>query len=462
MPTIERYTAKQGPGVIQNAGVNPNSFGGQAFEALGQFGNVLQQTARHLQAQQDDVDLTNLASQFDVLIPQAKQAALSHPEVQAVEDPIERQQVLAQKFEEILTQGREDIEKSTQSEAVKTALLSHQQRLFPSSLVQLHQESMTQQADENNAKLTQHGIDLAHNLPRIPDTGERAIKLNNYRMLLERSEQRGLMSKLDVTNKWHNFSQNYLESQMDYLRQTNPSQLQRMDRDGAFMELDPLRRLKILAQANQDQDHAETMQEKANKKMMDAHELDWSAQANQGKLSAFQLTEALAGRNQFITPDKARQYATINENPPDVGGTSPVQVLMQAYHGQEMSLATIRATRKKLNQAALDLGRPSRQFDKALNELQADELSMRTVTAAEKAASVQYAKDRYAMESDPKLPGMIGTFQKNQEEKEKAEIQMRIKKGEKPDAVLDDIRKRHEKKKTDIPDRTKGVLDLLK
>ena len=87
---------------------------------------------------------------------------------------------------------------------------------------------------------------------------------------------------------------------------------------------------------------------------------------------------------------------------------------------------------------------------------------MRGVDAAEMTAKIQYAKDRHTAEADQKLPGMIGTMQKNQEQIEQAEIQMRIRKGEKPDAVLDDIKKRHEAKKKAVPERSKGVLDLLK
>ncbi len=463
MPRIAIPTAQTGPGTIGASAASPNSFGAQAFERIGEFGKALEITANHIQAQRDELDLTDVASKFDILIPQAQQAAIAHPNVQAETDPARRRDLLSQTFEDLLTKGRESIlQDKSFSTAVQTALESHQKRMLPSAIIQLQHNDMVQQVDENNAMIDRVGAQIALDAPKIIDPGERAMRINTFQMILERSVKSGLMTSHAKEAKWNAFNQVVLENQMDYLRQTNPSLMFQQDRDGAFAKLDPMKRLKVLSDANSDQEKLHTVQERNFKRVQDAHEQDWSAQANQGRLSTFQLSEALAGKNAYITPDKAREYARINANPPDLTNGGPVQVIIQKYHSGPINRTRITQARKELRQAALEMGHPSQLIDKAMNELQSDEMSMRTVDAAEKAANVQYGLDRAKMEAEPKLPGMIGTFQKNMEEKEKAEIQMRIRKGEKPDAVLDDIKKRHEAANQAIPERSKSVLELLK
>jgi hypothetical protein len=101
-------------------------------------------------------------------------------------------------------------------------------------------------------------------------------------------------------------------------------------------------------------------------------------------------------------------------------------------------------------------------LDKALNELQTDQRTMRTIIAAETQAKIVSAEDRLKMESPPQLPGRLGQFQKNLDEKDKAEMRNRIRKGEDPGKVVDEILKRKEQQADAIPDRNKGVMDLLK
>ena len=453
MPQIPIPTAQRSPTVLQLPNVSPNSFGAQAGEQISQFGQALERTAFHLQAQQDELQLTAMAGQLDLAVDAAKQSALQHP-VLAARPGI---------FEDGMNAARETIEKGTQSTAVQRALLAHQYRIVPQAVIQLQHESMVRLKGENDTMLFKELDNTAREIPTMSDPVMREEALMRIRTHLERSKQSGLMTPLDAEKTWSKFKLDVLENNMDYLRQTNPTKMQELDRQGAFAELDPMKRLKVLSDASKDVEHAETVNEKNFKKLQDAWNADWSARANLGQLSVFEQTQALAGLHPFITSDKAREYAKINANPPDVGGAStPIRVIVQEYHGKPITRQNIEVTRKKLNATARELGVPSPLLDKALNELQADEMSMRGVDAAEMTAKIQYAKDRHTAEADQKLPGMIGTMQKNQEQIEQAEIQMRIRKGEKPDAVLDDIKKRHEAKKKAVPERSKGVLDLLK
>jgi hypothetical protein len=451
IPKIDTYTAQGRQAVLSLPAVSPDSFGHQAFGQLSEFGQKLQEVSYAIQSQRDQIQLTDMASQLDLAIPQAQQTALQHPIVS------ERPQI----FQDEVIKARERIAKGTESSAVHTALLSHQQRTMPQAVLHLQQQSMVQMQDDNNAMLTKAMNDAALKIPTLADPAQRVETLGGIRKILDDSTSRKLMTKDHAEKTWATFQATVMDKQMDYLRQTDPQLMRTMDRNGEFKYLDATVRLKHLAQASDDAEKDATYQEKAFTATQHSHELDWSAQANQGRLSDFQLSEALAGRNRYITPDKAREYAKINASPPDVSATAPSQVIMQQYHGGPITRSRIAAARNQLTNAAREMGRPSAAFDKALNELQADEMSMRTVDAAEKTANIQNAKDQYQMDAAPKLPGMIGTFQKNVEEKEKAEIQLRVRKGEKPEAVIAELKKRHEAQSKAIPERSKSVLELV-
>lgn len=375
-----------------------------------------------------------------------------------------------QKFTKIEAQVRGELMKRSRSGVVQRALTSHVQKTFPEELIEVRRGARKLGIESELATLDREEDTFSRQAAEAPTPQARDDITNLYEGLLARARDRRFLSPTQYEQKRQSFQHKTLERNMDFLRRTDRSHLRQMDREGAFSVLDPIKRLKILEAARADEDREDTRNDRAFNDAQDAVEREVSALANQGLWPDADIEAALQGKDPFITPDKARQLKTINENPVTGEGSLQIRAVMQEYHGGPSTLGRIAATRKELNRAALELGRPNPIIDKALNELQTDERTMRGVQAQELSAGIKFAEDEVKSRSDLVLPGRLGTIQKNKQASELAELRNTIRRmmqrgispSEAARKAADEMLKRKQQEKEATPQHRKDIQELDK
>ena len=464
MPRLPQPTAQGRPAQANMPYASPWHFGSQAFHDTTEFGSTLQRTGFALQQQQDEIETVRLASEYDVKLPQVIQEVMDDPQInrEMQNAPDERARMAIQQSELELRVGemRKALTENS-SPAVQQVLMKHQFQRFPQAVTHMQTETMKRRADANAAQLDAVMADKAVAIPQMADPESRAVALGEVRGLLERAVDGRTMTEDAAVQKWTRFQHGVLEHQMDYLRRTDRQQLRELDRSGQFDALGTDKRLKILSQASADELREESMRDKAHNEVRMVVQEEYQARANQGLLREDELRHMLAGRNAYVKPDESRELARVNAAPPMTrheGGDEAVQAVMLGYHAGPSSLERIKQTRKSL----LGLKVKSKDLDKAFNELQTDERTMRSVQASEMAAGIRFAEDEVKSKTQPTLPGRLGQKQKNMNEAELAEMRTKIRKGMKPEEAANSVIEKRKEEEEAMPKRRQRVLDALK
>ena len=287
--------------------------------------------------------------------------------------------------------------------------------------------------------------------------------------------QIGKLYKADeAESKIHAMGRDLQEAQALTEMQTDPSTVGRRLLMGGtgFEKIAPDTRARMATQAfgiAETRERKETETQKRNLDIAkDAVHRSWSAAANQGELSPSELTQALRGENPYITPDQARTLTERNDNPV-MGGGLPVRVIMDEYHAGPPTLSRVLTARAALKHLESTLTERTPLLDRAYKELQVEQRSAesagraeRGVHAAEITAGIQWATESYKAQIGPTLPGMIGQMQRNQHRADENELKARIRKGADPAKALEEILKKRKTKTDALPEKNKGVLDLVK
>jgi hypothetical protein len=452
VPKIPTINAQGSPGILQLPRPTPQTFGAGGFQALTKTSEQLADIDARLQQQQDELDFTTLAGDYKLKVGEAQLALKDDPNYLGHE----------QTFTKAEADIRREVMGQAQSGVVQRALTAHFAKTFPEHLLEVKTSARKLWADSEVATLDQEEDVLSRDAAEAMTPQVRTDTANLYESLLGRAHDRGLLSASQFEAKRQSFQQKSLEKRMDFLRRTDRSRLRDEDRQGDFRGLDPIKHLKILEAARADEDREETRNDKAFKQAQDTVELSWSGLANQGLLPEAEIEAALKGEDPFITPDKARQYKTINENPVTGEGQLQIRSVMQDYHSGPSTQGRIERTRKELNRLAREMGHPHPLLDKAMNELQTDERTMRSVQAAEVSAGIKVFEDAYKSQAAPVLPGRLGTFQRNKQEADKAEGRNKIRRGMDPAKAADEALKRKQQESESTPQHRKDMQELLK
>jgi len=424
-------------------------FAVQGFEELTRFGGKMVQIADAFQRSKDELELLNLRGEYD---GQVKNAAL---EVQADPEYTAQPKRFLEKAETI----QKDILAKTTRTPVRQALEGYFGKTLPTQIVEVKDGALKLMRQSIVADMDRSEDALSRKAGEgTPDERNEAIK--EYADIVTRNESRGVINPIDAEKRRQSFREKSLERNMDILRRTDRKQLRELDRKGAFDDLATEKRLKILEAARQDEEAEERREERHFNKAKEVVEQYYSSLANFGSIAESELQDMLVGKHPFISPDKARQLQQVNESPPTGQGNIQVRTIMQEYYSGARTQERIDRTRSELRRLATS--RPSTVLSKAFNELQADEMGMRGVQAAEINAGIQWAGNAYDTMVGPILPGKLGTFQRNQAQAEKAEINKRIREGENPQKVLDEIQKRKEAERDLVPERNQGVMELTR
>ena len=419
-------------------------------EAIGENAVQWAQIEATLQKQKDDLEIATLTGQYDAGVEAIKLTLTQDPNYLSHEAAFTRQ----------VSELQESVISSTQRPAVQQALRARTALRFPKEAVAVRANAMKLFGESQLAQMDQLEEELSKRAAESPSEVDRNDAIQLYEAVARRARERGFLNPLQEQQKRRSFTEKVLEKQMDVLRRTDRSTLYRLDREGAFTTLDPVKRLKTLESARLDGEREIQQDERVFKQAQDVVERDWSAQANQGRLSDAEIERALIGQHPFITPDKARQYKTINENPLTGGTNLPIRIIMQDYHSGPSVQARIDATRKQLKALQLESGQPNKLLDAAFGELQTDERTMRGVHAQEVSAGIKLAEDDYKTKAPTVLPGKLGTMQRNQQAADLAEIRNKIRRGRDPAKAVEESLKRRKAEGENLPNRTKNILEL--
>jgi len=419
-------------------------------QAIGENAVQWAQIEATLQKQKDDLEIATLTGQYDAAVEAIKLTLTQDPNYLGHEAAFTRQ----------VSELQENVISSTQRPPVQQALRARTALRFPKEAVEVRATALKLFGESQLAQLDRIEEDLSKRTAEATLEVDRNDAIQVYEALIRRARERGFLNPLQEQQKRRSFTDKVLEKQMDVLRRTDRSTLYRLDREGAFTTLDPVKRLKILESARVDGEREIQQDERVFKQAQDVVERDWSAQANQGKLSDTEIERALIGQHPFITPDKARQYKTINENPLTGGTNLPIRIIMQEYHSGPSVQTRIDATRQQLKVLQLESGQPNKLLDAAFGELQTDERTMRGVRAQEISAGIKLAEDDYRTKVPTVLPGKLGQMQRNQQAADLAEIRNKIRRGAKPEKAVEDSLKRRKTEGENLPNRTRNILEL--
>jgi hypothetical protein len=238
------------------------------------------------------------------------------------------------------------------------------------------------------------------------------------------------------------------------------------DPNGKYARADLDTKLKLKETARKTIEDQERRQDKLTKEVREIVERGWSAAANQGKISDAEMQEALTGQHPYITPDKARQFKTINENPSTGEGGDQVRVLRTMYRLTEGTERDVRKAMSDLRRVQSQLGKPSKLVDDFANELQSD--LFRAQNQGISRENVQVQRDNRAIrdiqtsydawvESNPFLKKLLG----NVSERDKARLADTYKK-QGPEAaktLLDSLTKQGTTKKDSIEQKHGPALN---
>ncbi len=289
-------------------------------------------------------------------------------------DPLKRLETFPKREQQL----RQEIEKQAPSGEAKAAFKIRTEVLGARSAIQYKADTLRAWNDQRLANLETLSQDLGTREIAAADPVDAATQRATFEgavNALTVGPHPGL-SKEKAVKIIEKHDLSVLNQRADAMILTNaPTFLEAAD-SGQFERLGAAEVLKKRETARKKMEQDEARQEKVFKRVQDIAENFWSAQANQGKLSAAAIEDALAGNNPHITPDKARQYKTINDNPPTGAGGDSVQAIMSEYYLGERSLPRIRATRAKLQSLQAQLGRANPLISKAANELQSDQTTM--------------------------------------------------------------------------------------
>ena len=440
---------------IDYRNLSTESFAAKAFEQIANLGEKFVDVAQKIERQRDDMEVVEATSRYDTGLAEIRL-----------------------KLKENIDYGSHEIEflkkssdlyKSVEGAFVTTPISrqtfrKHVIRTLPKELIEIKANSLKLAGEEQLSKLDQQEEELSLRAAEAITIDDRDDAIRLYTNLIDRTRERGLLSPVKSEQKKISFKHKMLEKNMDFLRRTNVSRLWELDRQGAFAEIDPIKKLKILEAARLDEEKSIVRDERVFKNAQEIVERQWSSLANQGALPDNVLEGALKGEDPFISPDKARQYKTINSNPPigGGGGSLSIRVVMQEYHSGPSTQKRIEKARSNLLGLIKELNQADPLIDKAFNELQTDERTMRGINAAELSAGIKFAEDEYKANIPPVLPGRLGTIQRNQQASDLSELRNQIRRGKKPIEAVNEMLKKRQKDAKDMPDRTKSVLDLLK
>lgn len=458
MPRIPIFTAERGPGVLQLPAVPAPARIITGFEQFKELGETLTTIDARLQKQQQDLDYIDGTGILDAGWAELKMKLEENPNYAGHE------LAFLQGARELSAKVRKRYATDT---TVGKTLLAYEQKHLAKELINVRINSRKLLGQEQLGRVETELERLSREAAESKTPEERDQKMQLATDIIDRTQKRGFFGPdgpLEAAKKKIAFQHAMLEKNMDYLRRTDRSHLRELDRQGAFTQVDPVKRLKILEAARADEDHEEARRTRVFNQAKEIVTNDAYAKANQGLLSESELDDAVKGNNPFISAQTAAHIKERNDNPITGAGSLQIRTIMLDYHLKRM---TLQQAREALRDLADETGQKNKLLDQAADELMTDERTERDIRAKELAVNINTARDAAKSQEKPKLPGIIGQMQKNKEEVEEAKDRLQLRKGVPLEKVLKGIKDRNEEQFREsstvkVPQPTQDILDLTK
>ena len=445
MPVLNLGIRRSGYGVAQQPRSTPDNFGAQGFEALGELGKI----AAHQQLDQDKTEIATQAALMDVKFEQLREEIKAEPEFG------KRDQLYQTKATEYL----QSTLSSVSSPRVKEGINKYYSVKFPAEAQKTAVNNQKEFGEHRVASVDKLGEMLAERVIGSTDPQQAEEYKQLYRSQVNALSQGPYAPRRadQTTNMIQAWEKKVNLGRADAQIRANPSGFLADMAEGKYSEFDLDEKLKLGEKARKQIDDDQRAQDKVFNQVKDKVEQGWYSAAAGGNVPAAEMQDAIAGRNPYITPQKALELKRINDNPVTGEGSKQVQAIMQEYHSGSSSFGRIRAAREQLKALMRNQSSPNPHLDKAFNELQTDE---RTMTGIE-ASRVNQATREAGIEFDALTPRTgIPLLDRGLPQK-RAQAELEARRGKDPKEAAKRQADQQKQRVDKIPDDVKKMREAL-
>ncbi len=316
MPRIPMIEAQRAPGLLALPRPTPETFGASGFKALAGMGEHLQKAADTLQAEQDKLDLAEDVGWFEGQVKATKLALSFDPDYRT---HAERFTTAVKGFErELATRPR--------SASVRTTLQGHIARVVPEETVNVQTGALALWTSHQRAQLDREEERLSQAAAEAPSPDARDQVVALYDGLLAGQASARILTPVEAEQKRQTFRQKAGEKSMELLARTNPTELFQREGAGAFANVDPIKREKILDLATRRLEKAERDRERERKAASDAMRKEFYAEI----LSGGDVRVAIeARRRDFESADQYREMVELQTRVLAEGGVDDPMTKLQ-------------------------------------------------------------------------------------------------------------------------------------
>jgi len=188
MPRIRQVVSQEPAGILRLPRNIPVAtaadLGVGAFQELGKFGGTLHQIAERIQRQEEDVELLNLAAQYDAGLEAVKLELIKNPDFDSHEAA----------FTKEASQLQRDLLAFTKSNAVGRAFTAHVTRTLPKAVIRVRANALRLKGLHTIAELDRLEDTLSRRVAEAESEDERNAWIQNYLTAVSRAQGRGFLT----------------------------------------------------------------------------------------------------------------------------------------------------------------------------------------------------------------------------------------------------------------------------
>ncbi len=276
MPRIPLLEAQRAPGLVSLPRPTAATFGGPGFAALTGFGEALQKVAQTLQAEQDKLDLAEDVGWFEGKVKETKLALAFDPDYRTH----------TQKFTEAVQGFQRELAERPRSASVRQTLDAHINKTIPTETVNVQADALKLWTSQQRAALDRQEAALSQRAAEAPTPEARDQSTALFEGLVAGLVNARILTPVEGEQQRQRFRQTAATKHMDLVARTNPAEVFRLDREGAFADVDPLKRQQILDATVTRMEAAERARERERKARSAQLRDQFYDQALQGTLRA--------------------------------------------------------------------------------------------------------------------------------------------------------------------------------
>lgn len=259
---------------------SPNSYGGQAFGQISEFGQKLEEIGAKLQAQRDETDLVSKVADYKVRLAQLPIEIINDPNI-APEDRVANFKAKADEFREKLNEGAND--------TVQRTLSNHAVGLTAEGLIHMQSADVAEQIQTERAKLNAQQERLAVDEAAKEAGGDyygATATRQERQALLKRAETRRILNPIE-TQALDDHSRN---TKWEMVATNNPYAVMQLIASGNLRDMDPAKSqhyfnvaVNVLNQRQAALDRADKEAERAIKRTQEVTAAQATADVIEGK-----------------------------------------------------------------------------------------------------------------------------------------------------------------------------------